>query len=307
MTRIIHISDLHIGPLKGFTPRHWNLKRALGYINWQKKRRHLHTSSALACLHQEIIKQNPDHCIITGDLINLGLPGEFELASQWLAEFGGPEAVSLVPGNHDIYTTLWSDPGVSRWGPYMTSDAWGAQHTDPNAAFPYVRRCADICIIGLNSAIPTPPGLATGLVGWRQSREVDKLLDVFGNQGLFRLVLIHHPPLSGLTGIHRRLRDVVEIEDILAHRGAELVVYGHNHRNQVTWLSSGHSQIPVIGIGSASMSRQYHEEDTARYNLYDIQRSAQGWVIEMLGRGLESPEGPGYRCRTQDTQGVRDT
>jgi hypothetical protein len=29
---IAHLTDVHLGPIAGFTPRHWNLKRLLGYI-----------------------------------------------------------------------------------------------------------------------------------------------------------------------------------------------------------------------------------------------------------------------------------
>ena len=36
---IAHISDVHLSPIDGFTPRHWSLKRALGYANWLRQRR----------------------------------------------------------------------------------------------------------------------------------------------------------------------------------------------------------------------------------------------------------------------------
>jgi hypothetical protein len=30
MLTIAHLTDVHLGPVEGFTPRYWNLKRGLG-------------------------------------------------------------------------------------------------------------------------------------------------------------------------------------------------------------------------------------------------------------------------------------
>ena len=39
MPTIAHLSDVHLHPIAGFTPRHWSLKRALGYANFVRTRR----------------------------------------------------------------------------------------------------------------------------------------------------------------------------------------------------------------------------------------------------------------------------
>ena len=36
---IAHLTDVHLGPIAGFSPRHWNAKRLLGYLNWLRSRR----------------------------------------------------------------------------------------------------------------------------------------------------------------------------------------------------------------------------------------------------------------------------
>ena len=38
--------------------------------------------------------------------------------------------VTVVPGNHDIYSRLRGDAGTGRWSAYMASCAQGAAHAD---------------------------------------------------------------------------------------------------------------------------------------------------------------------------------
>ncbi|MFM1816248.1 MAG: hypothetical protein RLZ98_2943 [Pseudomonadota bacterium] len=284
--RIAHLTDLHIGPIVGFTPRHWNVKRALGYANWQRKRRNIHLPEVIDRLVGDIREQDPDHWVITGDLVNIGLPAEYERAAQWLQSLGPPEKVSVVPGNHDVYTTLWTDPGSARWQAYMNSDRWGGGHGGGEAEFPFVRRVGEVAVVGVNSAVPTPPGLATGLVGWRQCHRLEGALSALGATAAFRLVMLHHPPLYGLADFRRRLRDAHELEAVLAHAGAELILYGHNHRNKLDWFEGGGKRVPVVGLCSTSSGRSWHGEGLGRYNLYDIERRADVWRIEIIGRGL---------------------
>jgi hypothetical protein len=44
---IAQLTDVHLGPIAGFTPRHWNLKRMLGYANWLRHRRGDHQMRVL--------------------------------------------------------------------------------------------------------------------------------------------------------------------------------------------------------------------------------------------------------------------
>ena len=44
---IAHLTDPHLGSLPPFGPRHWNLKRGLGWLNWMRSRRHAHLSDVL--------------------------------------------------------------------------------------------------------------------------------------------------------------------------------------------------------------------------------------------------------------------
>ena len=73
----------------------------------------------------------------------------------------------------------------------------------PPTAFPFVRRFGDVALIALSSAIPTMPFMAAGRLGSAQRALLSVALEELGRQGLFRVVLIHHPPLAGQAGWRR--------------------------------------------------------------------------------------------------------
>ena len=77
--------------------------------------------------------QQPDHVVVTGDLANIGLPQEHINALAWLKALGPPERVTVIPGNHDIYSRIGRDPGTRRWAPYMASNRQGADLARPRS------------------------------------------------------------------------------------------------------------------------------------------------------------------------------
>jgi 3',5'-cyclic AMP phosphodiesterase CpdA len=289
---LAHLSDIHLSPLPPFALRHWNVKRALGYLNWHRKRRHVHRREVVDLITQDLARQRPDHIAVTGDLVNIALPGEYIAARAWLEGVGRPDHVSLVPGNHDIYTRLRREPGVGRWADYMQGDdACAAGAAPPGLEFPYVRRRGPIAIVGLNSAVPTPPGVAAGALGDKQLAALPALLDRLAAEGLCRVVLIHHPPLPGQAGRARGLRDAPDLERVLTAHGAELVLHGHNHRDMLAWRQWPGGRFPVIGIATGSAAKVHHEEPLARYNLIEIEGKPGHVKLRVRSRGLAAPDG----------------
>ena len=290
---IAHLSDVHLSPVQGFWPPHWNVKRLFGFANWVLKRRHIHLRSVVDRLVEDLHLQKVDHVAVTGDLVNMGLPRELENALHWLETVGPPTAVSVIPGNHDIYTRRWRDAGVARWQLYMASDASSAAlATKMGLSFPYVRRIGEVALIGLNSAVPTPPGMASGHLGRQQIDALGEVLRKLGELGLFRLVLIHHPPLPGQAKPTRALRDAADLERALLRYGAELVLHGHNHYDMLAWLTVTSGKFPIVGIGSVSAYRRRRKETLARYNMYRICPGSTRGAIELISRGLLDPDGP---------------
>ncbi len=282
---LAHFSDVHLPPVLGGPWPYWNAKRLLGSANWLRKRRHVHQAAVADKLIADAKALRPDHIAITGDLINLGLPSEYQSALRWLKTVGTPANVTVVPGNHDIYSNLHGDPGVARWAEYMGGE-------NETLAFPFVRRVGPVALVGLNSAVETPPFYASGKLGRHQLEIAAEILDALGEEGLIRVVLIHHPPLPNLAPTRRALSDAAHLAHLLERGTAELVLYGHNHRTRLDWLPTADGAIPIVGIGSASAAVVHGEEPAANYNLFTFFKNANGVRIRHTVRGIDDAEAP---------------
>jgi 3',5'-cyclic AMP phosphodiesterase CpdA len=278
---LAHLSDLHLGPLP--LPRLIDLagKRMLGFVNWHLRRHAYHRAEIYQALVEDMRHAPPDHVALTGDLVNIALAEEFGPARAWLELLGPPDRVSFVPGNHDIYVRATADNAMRSWGACMRGD--DAQDQGAACDFPFVRRCGPVALIGLSSALPTAPFLASGTLGQAQIARLAALLPALADT--FRVVLIHHPPL-GSRPRHKRLTDAKDFLDVLAAHGAELVLHGHDHRHSLNWIERRDGRIPVVGIPSGSAPRAGHEDDPAAYNLYRIEGKAGSWRCGMITRGL---------------------
>jgi 3',5'-cyclic AMP phosphodiesterase CpdA len=291
---IAHISDVHLGPISGFHPRYWNLKRGVGFLNWHRGRRSVHQRGVADAIAADAVAQRPDHIAVTGDLANIGLPAEYDAARLWLEALGEPGRVSVVPGNHDIYTArLHGASCLERWGAHMTSDDWGRRYAAADAqGFPFVRRVGVVALVGLNSAVPTPPFVAAGRLGDAQIGALAATLEQLAGTGLVRVVLIHHPPLPGQAPRLRGLADAVQLERVIDRHGAELVLHGHTHLDMLSWRTWSRGHVPVVGVASGSAGRRHKSEPLARYNLYRIGRNGSAARIELITRGLQQAGGP---------------
>jgi 3',5'-cyclic AMP phosphodiesterase CpdA len=277
---LAHLSDPHLGPLPRPAVRELASKRLVGYINWQRGRRRVHLRDALDAVTSDLHGARPDHVAVTGDLVNIALPAEFTHARRWLETLGRPDDVSVVPGNHDAYV---AGAGVHRdlhWLPYMTGDAPGGAE---DTLFPYVRRRGPVALVGVSTAVPTPPFMATGRLGGPQIARIAKLLDALRTEGLFRIVMIHHPPVPAAH--HKCLTDAVAFQRALAGAGAELIIHGHDHAHSLIWIDGKDSRVPVIGVPSASVSARAQKRAGA-YNLYLIGGRPGAWTCEVVSRGL---------------------
>ena len=276
---LAHISDPHLAPL----PRpHWSEligKRATGFVNWNRKRRLIHRADVLARVTAHLRASDPDHIAVTGDLVNLALNAEFALALTWLQSVGAPDRVTAIPGNHDAYVRGADAHFRSHWGQFMRDDDIS------KFGFPFVRRRGPVALIGLSSAVPTAPFLATGRLGREQIGRLAELLDECGRQEYFRVVLVHHPPRSSLRRHFKRLLDAPRFRAVLARHGAELVLHGHDHVHSLTHLQGPVAPIPAVGVPSASQApRPGH--DAPGYNLCHIEGRPGSWRCEIVARGL---------------------
>src|SRR5438105_7652986 len=156
------------------------------------------------------------------------------------------------------------------------------------AAFPFLRRRESILVIGVSSAVPSPPFMATGRVGDVQMERLARLLDRSGKERLFRVVAIHHPPARRPRRHFKRLIDAAKLRNVLARHGAELVIHGHDHVPSAVFLKGAFGRIPIIGVASASETGSAGSRPG--YNLYRIDGEAGAYHCEMVERALSSDE-----------------
>ncbi|MBV1703512.1 MAG: metallophosphoesterase, partial [Hyphomicrobiales bacterium] len=185
---LAHLSDAHIGPLPKPRLRELAGKRLTGYVNWRRGRDRTHDMAALGAIVADLRAQRPDHVAMTGDVLNLALPAEFPPAVAWLETLGDAADVSFTPGNHDAYVRKASGRLASAFAPFTTGDDGVA------AVFPYLRRRGRVALIGLSSGVPRAPFVASGRLGAEQCAGLATLLRRAREDGLARVVMIHHPP-----------------------------------------------------------------------------------------------------------------
>jgi 3',5'-cyclic AMP phosphodiesterase CpdA len=274
---LAHLSDPHLGPLPRARIRELSGKRAIGFLNWHRRRKTFHRGDILAQIVDDLKSQKPDHIACTGDLVNIALPGEFAPALEWLRSLGPADDVTLVPGNHDQYVRAALNDPHTHWGDYMRCDGGGR--------FPFIRRRGRVVLVGLSSAVPTAPFMATGKLGVAQLESLAALLPKLAEEKVFRVVLIHHPPMRSTGDRFKRLIDSQALREVLAEHGAELVLHGHDHVHSVKFLEGKHGRIPVVGVPSAS-ARGGEHSDPAAYHLYRIAGEAGEWRCEAVTRGL---------------------
>ena len=289
-----HLSDPHLSTLAAIKPRDLASKRILGYLNWRRRRSREHKREILDALVRDLHQRGPDHTVVTGDLTNLGLPEECREVAAWLAAVGEPAMVTVVPGNHDCYVHAPWEQTLGLWESYLRGDDCRQQE---QALFPSLRIRDQIAFIGVSTAVPSRPFLAVGTVGAQQLDRLEAVLAATAEQGLYRVVLIHHPPMSDLVGNRKGLTDGVAFRALLARHGADLVLHGHAHVVAVGELPVPGGRVPVIGVPSASMHHQ-RSHRRAQYNLYRVYREDGRWRLEIEVRGLNE-DGHGFHTMTR--------
>lgn len=287
--RFAQLSDPHLSSLDAVRARDLFNKRALGYLSWRRKRRFEHRMEVLEALQRDLAHIKLDQLLITGDLTHIGLPQEFKQARAWLQALGDPDQIALVPGNHDACVAAPWDDTFALWQHYMASDH-DRNFAGGTIPFPSLRVRGNIAFIGLSSACPKPPLMATGTIDSEQLNRLPKLLQSTADEGLFRVVYLHHCPVAGLEKWRKRLTNAPQVQALLEEHGAEMVLHGHGHRAHYSELDTQHGKLPIIAVPSAS-ALGLHGKDIAHYNQYEVQRRDEGWQITIASRGYRPEAG----------------
>ena len=127
--------------------------------------------------------------------------------------------------------------------------------------------------------------MATGWLGRRQLADLDATLERLADSGLFRVLLIHHPPTAELAHGRRGLSDADALAPPIARHGVDLILHGHNHTATLAHMPGPAGPVPIVGVPSAS-ARPTQRKPGAGYALFEISGSPGVWQVTMVRRGL---------------------
>ncbi|HEY3818969.1 MAG TPA: metallophosphoesterase [Polyangiaceae bacterium] len=257
--RIAHLSDVHMLDARpsrarsGYSMGHRFLSfgRPLDAVGRRNKL--VHALSAAR-------RVGADHVVVSGDLTEIGAPGEFECLGEALHESGiAPERITLVPGNHDLYTS---------------ADAWTRAMVGPLAAFREtsaaepgrIVECAGVRFMPLDVARLQP---LTRSAGWMEDDVLEVVQQRAADPGLSDRPLVvvqHHPPfvrttqawqwVDGLIGAAR----LMSILETFRHL---FVLHGHLHAAANRVLGCGVARV----LGATAI---VDDKDAPRIRLYDV-------------------------------------
>jgi 3',5'-cyclic AMP phosphodiesterase CpdA len=272
--RIAHFSDLHLYAAAGVPARRFMNKRIAGWLNLRYRRRAVHRAAYVRAIAREAAKA--DHVIVTGDLTNLALETEFELARDvFERELGADTArVTVVPGNHDVYTrgSMASRRFERYFGPWLESDLPELAVDTHGGRFPIVKLRDRAAIVALSTAVPRLPLVAAGELGPEQ---IAALARVLGHPEVARRVVViamHHPAAySGSPGkiYLEGLRDAPALIAALGHVTRGLVLHGHLHRRIQRDIRTDAGPLRQVGATSASLDHAARDR-MAGFNVYEL-------------------------------------
>ena len=221
--RIVHLSDVHVWRYS-FNPWHLINKRLIGLASLVAGRAANFRLERLDAVVERIQNLNADHLLITGDLTTTALPAEFRAARKALASLLEDSArVSVIPGNHDRYTTgsVRSREFEAHFGEFAAAQT-----------FPWLRWIdADTAILGLD---PTRSHLsARGLLPPEQLAAARALLQHLPVAPRRLIIASHYPALAPpayTAELHpKRMKNAEEVVEWLQGVGPHLYCCGHVH------------------------------------------------------------------------------
>jgi 3',5'-cyclic AMP phosphodiesterase CpdA len=140
--------------------------------------------------------------------------------------------------------------------------------------YPYVKLLDGVAIIGLSSAVPTPPPYSTGRVSRRQLDSLERILRHDDVRTRFSVVLVHHhllPAPEHKLDYLRRLVNASAVREALREGGANLVLHGHNHHPRLQHLARpGSDDVVWISENGSTSQVDDNENYMAKYSLYEI-------------------------------------
>jgi 3',5'-cyclic-AMP phosphodiesterase len=231
-----------------------------------------------------------DHLVVTGDLTFSGEVREFERAADLLRPFAESGKLTVVPGNHDV----WTEEAVetARFLRLVGPDGKGMRKAAPS--YPVlVPIAADVALVALDSARwGEDPWTTPGRLGSEQLRAARELVRETARQGRAVVLAFHHhvvlPPerVPSDACVQRMpLADADQVVRLVAELPVTAVLHGHRHTAFRIELPGAAGPTPVLCSGSCSRVAD-EPVRRARAYVYEIDRSGVR-SVEALVAGLE--------------------
>jgi Icc protein len=213
MTQIAHLSDLHLLEPE-HAARQGVARRRLAYLTLgrpndavERRRRAVEVLAAAR-------RSGADHVVITGDLTEDGIPVQFDILAEVLAESRlPPSQVTLIAGNHDAYVDGSAFERALR-GPLS---AYAATSTP---GVPVVLR--DATILPVCTAFAQPYTRSAGAIDGQELEAAAKLCEQSRALGRALVLAMHHPP-------HRRFPVMQWIDGLVQYAALGALLERHDH------------------------------------------------------------------------------
>ena len=164
----------------------------------------------------------------------------------------------LVPGNHDVYAKASADEIQRVWSEYLFHGT-PSGIADLGGRFPVERKLDNLVLIGLSTACVSPVFMATGEVSELQLEKLAGLLQRAASENQVVCLLIHHPPLPGMTKWRKALSNADALQAVLDRYPPLLIFHGHLHHNRE--LHWGDSRIYCTAAASSASDASYRVID----------------------------------------------
>ena len=227
---LAHISDLHFHAL----PRYWQQwasKRALGAANLFFRRHRQFPLQRAHQLVQTLQTLEWDHLVVSGDVTNLALEQEFQIASAILHPLlNPPHKVTIVPGNHDRYVQeTHSDDLFQKYFGSFFSDACGR-----TPALKTQHLTEDWHLMGWDSTHPNDWFTASGTV--TQETLLASEAYMRAQPPRSRFIVVNHyplwfPPHLPPHAAHELHNRSYVLHWLTQHPQIVIYLHGHIHRN----------------------------------------------------------------------------
>ena len=267
IVRLGHISDLHLAD-RGRYPRN-------GFTAKDCERHSPKLAKGLLDALQEV---GIDHLVVTGDLTLSAEPREFERAAQLLEPWAAAGKLTVVPGNHDVWTEDSVDTG--RFLRAVGPDGRGMRRPVPT--YPHVVPLgAEVVLVALDSArYGEDPYATAGRLGPEQLRSTRELCREHQKQGKATVLAFHHhlllPPErvpSDAQVARMPLGDADQVIRLVAELPVAALLHGHRHCAFRVDLPGVAGPVPILCAGSVS---RVTDEPVRRARAYVYELDAGG-------------------------------